>query len=61
MRIIVSVSYLFTATAIIFGRLRFVWFISRNFMAALILPLTLVICTIIYKWQINVNVSVAKL
>ena len=61
MRIIVSVSYLFTATIIIFGRLRFVWFISRNFMAALILPLILVICTIIYKWQINVNVSVAKL
>lgn len=61
MRIIVSVSCFFTASTIIFGRLRFVWFISRNFMAALILPLILVICAIDYKWQINMKVSVAKL
>ena len=32
-----------------------------GFMAALILPLILVICTIIYKWQINMKESVAKL
>ena len=32
-----------------------------GFMAAIVFPLILVICTIIYKWQINLKVSVAKL